>query len=58
MIFIYALLIGILILCSWIMITLNEVDRTNQKLIHLVTVNQKLMDEKINNLRDENGRDS
>jgi hypothetical protein len=58
MIFIYALLIGILILCGWIMITLNEVDRTNQKLIHLVTVNQKLMDEKINNLRDENGRDS
>lgn len=27
---IYVLLIGILVMCGWIMITLNEIDRTNQ----------------------------
>jgi len=34
------LLIAILIMTGWIMITLNEIDRTNHRLIHDTNLNQ------------------
>ena len=34
------LLIAILIMTGWIMITLNEIDRTNHSLIHDTNLNQ------------------
>jgi len=49
----YFLLIAILIMTGWIMITLNEVDRTNTKLFDLISRNQVKLDKKIESIRDE-----
>ena len=46
----YFLLIAILIMTGWIMITLNEVDRTNTKLFDLISRNQVKLDKKIDSL--------
>lgn len=49
----YFLLIAILIMTGWIMITLNEVDRTNTKLFDLISRNQVKLDKKIESIKDE-----
>ena len=50
---IYFLLIVILVMTGWIMITLNEIDRTNHKLIHDTNLNQVLILQKTKELSDD-----
>ena len=50
---IYFLLIAILVMTGWIMITLNEIDRTNHKLIHDTNLNQVLIVKKIEALQSD-----
>jgi hypothetical protein len=51
--FIIFLLLAILVMTGWIMITLNEIDRTNHKLIHETNLNQVLIAKKIEALQSD-----
>lgn len=49
----YVLLIAILVMTGWIMITLNEIDRTNNKFLELISKNQKLLGKKLEDIEDK-----
>ncbi len=50
---IYFLLIAILAMTGWIMITLNEIDKTNHRLMHDTNLNQAMISKKIDDLHEE-----